>query len=123
MRTQNTIGIALLFCALLLVMILAGCETRGTGTSPSSAPPAVAQTPPTSVPGTGHTVQVTLSAFKIVSSVKIFHAGNPYHFVVTNAGALDHELMITPKGLDVASMSLDQVEKQVLFVIDDVAQR
>lgn len=129
MRTQKTIGIALLLCALLLVVILAACDTRGTSAptndsttpSPSTRTALPATATPTAVPETGHTVLVTLSEFKITSSVKTFHAGVAYHFVITNAGNIDHELMIVSKSLDVEAMTMDQVHKQALLVIEDVA--
>jgi uncharacterized cupredoxin-like copper-binding protein len=42
------------------------------------------------------TVQVTLTDFKIDSSLTTFSTGVPYHFVVTNKGAVNHEFMIMP---------------------------
>ncbi len=41
-------------------------------------------------------VQVTLTDFKIDSSLADFSTGVPYHFVVTNKGAVDHEFVIMP---------------------------
>ncbi len=41
-------------------------------------------------------VQVTLTDFKIDSSLTTFSAGVPYHFVVTNKGAVNHEFVIMP---------------------------
>ena len=41
-------------------------------------------------------VQVTLTDFKIDSSVTTFSVGVPYHFVVTNKGAVAHEFVIMP---------------------------
>jgi uncharacterized cupredoxin-like copper-binding protein len=41
-------------------------------------------------------VQVTLTDFKIDSSLTTFSVGVPYHFVVTNKGAVAHEFAIMP---------------------------
>ena len=41
-------------------------------------------------------VQITLTEFTIVSSLTDFEVGVPYHFVVTNAGTVEHEFMIMP---------------------------
>jgi uncharacterized cupredoxin-like copper-binding protein len=41
-------------------------------------------------------VQVTLHDFSIDSSLTTFSVGVPYHFVVTNKGAVDHEFAIMP---------------------------
>ena len=41
-------------------------------------------------------VQVTLTDFKIDSSLTTFSVGVPYHFVVTNKGAVAHEFVIMP---------------------------
>jgi len=41
-------------------------------------------------------VKITLTDFGIQSSVTEFKVGVPYHFVVTNAGAIPHEIMLMP---------------------------
>ncbi len=46
--------------------------------------------------GGATTVQVTLTDFKIDSSVTTFSVGVPYHFVITNKGATAHEFYIMP---------------------------
>ena len=46
--------------------------------------------------GNATTVTVTLTDFKIDSSVTSFSVGVPYHFVVTNKGAVAHEFVIMP---------------------------
>ncbi len=46
--------------------------------------------------GSGTTVQITLTDFKIDSSVTDFSVGVPYHFVITNKGATAHEFYIMP---------------------------
>src|SRR4030095_10753553 len=41
-------------------------------------------------------VTITVKEFGIESSITEFQAGVPYHFVVTNAGMVNHEIMIMP---------------------------
>ena len=41
-------------------------------------------------------VKITLTEFGLESSVTDFKAGIPYHFVVTNKGSVNHEIMILP---------------------------
>ncbi len=53
-------------------------------------------------------VQVTLSDFKIDSSLTSFSAGVPYHFVVTNKGSVAHEFLIMPPSQGITSSS-DQI--------------
>lgn len=50
------------------------------------------------------TVQVTLTDFKIDSSLTTFSVGVPYHFVITNKGSVAHELVIMPPASDPATM-------------------
>lgn len=51
------------------------------------------------------TAQVTLVEYKITSSITTFHVGVPYHFVVTNKGAIPHEFMVMPPMSDSLSMA------------------
>ena len=39
---------------------------------------------------------MTLSEFRVASSLTSFRVGQPYRFVVTNAGVIPHEFMIMP---------------------------
>jgi uncharacterized cupredoxin-like copper-binding protein len=41
-------------------------------------------------------VKITVNEFGIESSVTSFEVGVPYHFVVTNEGSVNHEIMIMP---------------------------
>jgi uncharacterized cupredoxin-like copper-binding protein len=41
-------------------------------------------------------VQITLSDFKITSSLTTFSTGVTYHFTVTNKGAVPHQMLIMP---------------------------
>lgn len=58
-------------------------------------------------------VQVRLSEFKIESSLTTFSKGVPYHFVVTNAGQVPHELYILPPMSD-DGMSMEEIDKAAL---------
>jgi len=75
----------------LLVLAVAGCGAKAAGSSNSSK-----ANGPT-------TVKITLTEFKITSSVTSFTVGTPYHFVVTNAGQVQHELMVMPVAMGTAS--------------------
>jgi len=55
-------------------------------------------------------VQITLTEFKIESSVTDFTVGTPYHFVITNKGALAHDWMIMPSGEQDETKALVKVE-------------
>ena len=54
-------------------------------------------------------VQITLTEFKIDSSVTDFTVGTPYHFVITNKGTVAHDWMIIPQGEQDASKALIKV--------------
>jgi uncharacterized cupredoxin-like copper-binding protein len=47
-----------------------------------------------STPAQPVSVQVTLTDFKIDSSLTTFSVGVPYHFTVTNKGAVNHQALI-----------------------------
>ncbi len=68
--------------------------------------------------GNATTVTVTLTDFKIDSSLTSFSVGVPYHFVVTNKGAITHEFEIMPP--EPSSISADQVQKDALAGINPV---
>jgi len=64
------------------------------------------------------TVTVTLTDFKIASDQTQFKVGVPYHFVVVNKGATEHELMIAPPMT--AGMTLEQIDDAQLFEAPDI---
>jgi uncharacterized cupredoxin-like copper-binding protein len=49
-------------------------------------------------PEAPQTVEITLTEFGIQSTSTSFEVGQPYLFVITNSGALDHELTVIPVG-------------------------
>ena len=66
-------------------------------------------------------VPVTLSDFKVSAPTTTFSAGTHYHFVVTNNGMMTHEFMIFPSMAGMGSMSMDDMHKQSLVMIDSIA--
>jgi uncharacterized cupredoxin-like copper-binding protein len=74
MKLKRWIFVVIGFC--LTVLLLAACS--GTGSN-----------------GTVN-VTVSLSEFKIESSITTFKVGVPYHFEITNNGTVTHEFMIAP---------------------------
>lgn len=66
-------------------------------------------------------VKITLTEFGIESSVTEFQTGVPYHFVVTNAGTVEHEIMIMPPLMaDQMGMAMDMeaLDKTALVMIE-----
>ena len=97
MKLRLALGMVLM----MFVVILAACG----GTSSS----------------TPNQVNVTLSEFTIQSAQTAFTAGTTYHFVVTNSGKTPHEFMVMPKGMNMGNMSMDEMHKAALAMIDNVA--
>ena len=58
------------------------------------------------------TVTITMTDFTIASSLTNFQVNVPYHFVVTNNGAVAHQMLIMPV-MD-ASATADQVKSATL---------
>ena len=100
MRFRNLFWFALLLTVLVVVLTACG------GSTASSGP---------------QQVEVTLSEYKIASSLTTFTPGTPYHFVVTNNGKMAHEFMIMPMGMNMQGMSMDDMHKVALHMSDNVA--
>jgi uncharacterized cupredoxin-like copper-binding protein len=81
---------------------LVHCQINWTGTACSGA---------ASATGKPVDVQVTLTDFKIDSSLTTFSTGVPYHFVVTNKGAVNHQFLIMPP---IASPTTEQINQMML---------
>ena len=65
-------------------------------------------------------VLITVKEFGIESSITEFQVGVPYHFVVTNAGVVNHEIMIMPPlSKDQMGMGMDMgtMDKMALAMI------
>lgn len=90
---RNSVHQFLLTCMLILAT---GCAPTaaapqpapGPGTPAAPAPGAPGQPTPTPLPA--QEVTVTIRDTAIQSSLDTFHAGQPYTFVVTNAGSRPH---------------------------------
>lgn len=63
---------------------------------------------------------MTLSDFKIASSIPTFTPGKPYHFVVKNVGKTAHEFMIMPMGMNMSGSSMEDMHQQALAMLDMV---
>ncbi|GHO81323.1 hypothetical protein KSD_90940 [Ktedonobacter sp. SOSP1-85] len=69
----------------------------------------------------GHTVNITLSEFKIETSASTFQPDTVYQFSVTNTGKTDHEFMILPSSQgNMSGMSMDDMDKMALASIDTI---
>ncbi|MDP1546164.1 MAG: hypothetical protein Q8L87_09080 [Anaerolineales bacterium] len=63
-------------------------------------------------------VTITLTEFGIEPSLTEFKTGVPYHFVVTNEGAVEHEIMIMPPLTeDDMGMAMDMEELDELALV------
>lgn len=64
-------------------------------------------------------VTVTLTDFKVESSLTNFKVGVPYHFIFTNKGAVNHEIMIMPVVSADANMTMEEMDKMALGMIEE----
>lgn len=87
----------------LLVFSLAGCGAKAAANPISKGPT---------------TVTITVTEFKITSSLTTFTVGTPYHFVVTNNGQVQHEVMSMPVAKGTASETERDASK--LFEVADI---
>src|SRR6266568_9620360 len=94
------------------VLLMAACGN-------SAAPSGSQQTQTT--PAGSQVVQVTLSDNKVQSSLTTFTAGMPYHFVVMNTGQVAHQFAMTPMGMDMEHMSVNEMHHSALYMYDSVA--
>jgi len=67
-------------------------------------------------------VTVTLTDFGIESSRTSFEVGVPYHFTITNNGAINHEIMIMPPLTEeqmMMNMDMEAMDKMALAMIEE----
>ncbi|GAB1471702.1 hypothetical protein MASR2M66_25800 [Chloroflexota bacterium] len=65
--------------------------------------------------GNSNEVKITLTDFGMESSRTSFEVGVPYHFVITNEGAINHEMMIMAPLTEMQmSMDMDMEEMDAL---------
>jgi uncharacterized cupredoxin-like copper-binding protein len=75
-------------------------------------------------PQAAQTIEITLTEFGIQSPLTTFQAGQPYRFVITNAGALNHEFTIMPPmsadaGTSMEGHSMEHMAGALLHVGED----
>ena len=66
-------------------------------------------------------VKITLNEFGIESSKTSFQTGVPYHFIVTNEGAVEHEIMLMPPVATDSmgmAMNMEDMDKMALAMIE-----
>jgi len=66
-------------------------------------------------------VSVTLAEFTITSSVKTFHAGIPYYFVIANRGHVVHEFTILPDKPDGTPLPVASQYESKIIEIEQIA--
>jgi len=64
-------------------------------------------------------VTITLTDYGIESSLTTFKVGQPYHFVITNNGAVEHELMIMPPTEMDANMEMSEMDEMALAMVEE----
>jgi uncharacterized cupredoxin-like copper-binding protein len=130
MKTQIIGKISLLVLALLIV-IFAGISiaahstpsqttsTRAASTSTQVGDPFPTQQVFNEAPVPGAvTVNVMLIDYKIISSVKVFRAGVPYHFIITNGSDNYHAFTFIPDKPDGTPLDKYTQYKDMLIGID-----
>lgn len=102
LHTRLTLGGA--FMLLLLLLVACG-ESSGT-----------------MVHANTRQVQISESDFQISSSVTTFIPGVPYHFVVTNNGHVEHELMLMPENMDTMNgLTMHSMDQMALLEVRHLA--
>lgn len=101
MRTPTPITILLM----VLGFVLAACAGSGTKSDQAQA-------------GDSAEVQITLTEFEIEMSQTRFETGVPYRFVVTNSGAVAHELMFMPP-VQPGAMDMEEMDEMAVAMFED----
>ncbi len=74
-------------------------------------------------PQAPETVETTLTEFSIESPVTTFEAGKPYRFIITNAGALNHDFTVMPPMMtapvEMEGHSMENMTGTVLHIGED----
>jgi len=110
---------------LLLALLMAACASSTTATRmPTPTPPAISPTSgpieQAAAPGSIE-VKITLVEFRIISSVKVFHANTHYYFVVSNHGHDLHEFMIMPSKPDGSPLPPHEQYKGMLMELEPIS--
>lgn len=122
--------LSILLLAIVALLVLACSQGAGdttdtsntsAGTSAYTSIPIVSTPVPeqAAMPGAVK-VYVTLIEFRIMSSVRVFHTGTPYYFIVTNRGHAVHEFMIMRDKPDGTPISFDEDSTTMFIHIEQV---
>jgi len=74
---------------------------------------------PSTNPDGSVNVDVTLTDFGIESSLVTFDVGVPYHFIITNEGAVNHELMIMEPMMPGMDMTMEEMDAMALAFVEE----
>jgi uncharacterized cupredoxin-like copper-binding protein len=74
---------------------------------------------PSTNPDGSVNVDVTLTDFGIESSLDTFEVGVPYHFIITNEGAVNHELMIMEPMMPGMDMTMEEMDAMALAFVEE----
>ena len=74
---------------------------------------------PSTNPDGSVNVEVTLTDFGIDSSLVSFEVGVPYHFIITNEGQVNHELMIMEPMMPGMDMSMEEMDAMALAYVEE----
>jgi len=74
---------------------------------------------PSTNPDGSVNVDVTLTDFGIESSLVTFEVGVPYHFIVTNEGAVAHEVMIMEPMMEGMDMDMEEMDAMALAYVEE----
>ena len=100
---RNKTVLASTLVLIAMSMLLAACGPSGPSTNPDGSV----------------NVDVTLTDFGIESSLKTFEVGIPYHFIITNKGAINHELMIMVPTMAGSEMAMEEMDKMALAFVEE----
>ena len=102
---KNKTRFTLLITTVLIAfsLILSACGASGPSTNPDGS----------------INVNVTLTDFGIDSSLKTFEAGVPYHFIITNEGQVNHEMMIMEPMMAGMEMSMEEMDELALAFVEE----
>ena len=64
-------------------------------------------------------VTISLTDYGIEASQTTFKVGQPYHFIITNDGAIEHELMIMPPMAQDANMEMSEMDEMALAMVEE----
>lgn len=98
----------------MIALFIVACANT-TLTAPGNPTPLAQPAKPGSV-----NVHITLVEFRILSSLKLFHAGTTYYFIVSNHGQQIHEFKIMPDKPDGTPLSPDLQYKDTLIELEPI---